>query len=356
MVPPGSTILVTGINGHIGSTLVIRLLEDGFRVHGTVRNADKGKFISKLLSADSSYGDRSAYADKFALYEIPDFSSSQAYSDAMKGVAGVLHIASPNYMVESKPEVQAGPAVAGTLAILEAAMAQPSVTRVTLIGTIGSVIMNSKTRTSEKTNESDWNVVSEEACKDPANPGIGFHCYLNSKIKAEKAAWGFVSTRKPSFTLNVVLPSIALGPVFQPVTAPPRPDVSLGNLWDYLGHRCTFAAPSVNVHWVHSYDVADVMIRSLTSPKATGRRIICTGGKISWGKVCEILKREFPERDITPVKADEYVPQFPGAEEIEFDLSLAEDIKGSPWRSLEDAVLSASKDLLACSDAGWDRP
>lgn len=109
------------------------------------------------------------------------------------------------------------------------------------------------------------------------------------------------------------------------------------------------------VHWVHSYDVTDLMIKSLTSPEATGRRIICTGGKTSWATVCEILKREFPERDITPVKEDETMPQFPGAEDIEFDLSLAQSIKGSKWRSLEDAVISAAKDLLARSDNGWDK-
>lgn len=84
-IPAGSTILITGINGHIGSTLVIRSLEEGFSVHGTVRSLEKGNFMSKLLSTDSPYGNRSQYATKFTLYEVPDFSSAEAYSKAMKG-------------------------------------------------------------------------------------------------------------------------------------------------------------------------------------------------------------------------------------------------------------------------------
>ena len=76
--------------------------------------------------------------------------------------------------------------MAGTLAVLEAAMTQPTIARVTLIGTVGSAIMNKKMGTYEKTDESDWNSVSEQACNDPTDPAVGFHCYLNSKIKAEK--------------------------------------------------------------------------------------------------------------------------------------------------------------------------
>lgn len=105
---------------------------------------------------------------------------------------------------------------------------------------------------------------------------------------------------------------------------------------------------------VHSYDVADCMIRSLTAPRAINQRFICTGGKTSWAKVCDLLKEAFPDRTIPPTKMDAYVPQFPGAEDIEFDLTPAEDILGIKWRRIEDAVIDASKDLLARSDAGWD--
>ncbi|KAK7459588.1 methylglyoxal reductase (NADPH-dependent) gre2 [Stygiomarasmius scandens] len=353
-IPSGSLVLVTGINGHIGSTLAVRLLDQGFRVRGTVRSIDKGEFMKDVLSSSSPYGDRSALAARFELVQIPDFETAGAYNEAMEDVSGVLHVASPNTMDQNSPEIQEGPAVKGTLAILTAASVHPNVTRVTVIGTIGSMIMNGK-HAGELTEETDWNCISEDAAKDPNNSGVGFHCYLNSKIKAEKAAWEYIRTQKPSFTFNVVLPSIALGPIFHQLPSPPRADVSLGNLWDYLGNRRPFAASSVNILWVHSYDVADCMIRSLISPDAVGKRFICTGGKTSWAEVCKIIQRHFPECPVPEIKENEHVPQFPGAEEIEFDLSATERILDVRWRSLEEAVVDASRDLLYRSKINWGK-
>jgi len=353
-IAPDSIVLVTGINGHIGSTVVLRLLEQGFRVRGTVRSMAKGLFMKHILSADSAYGDRSHLADKFQLVEIPDFTSTEAYSSVLDDVSGVVHIASPNTMDQKVPTTQAVPAVSGTLAILRAAAGQSSVRRVTLIGTIGSIIMNNKP-SGRLVDPSDWNCVSENTCHNPDDPAVGFHCYLNSKISAEKSAWDFLSSNKPTFEMNVILPSIALGPVFHPVTGPPRPDVSLGNLWDYLGSRRSFAAPSVNVLWVHSYDVADCLTRTLTAPAAINERFICSGGKTSWGDVCDILRKTFPDRGIPPVEQSAYVPQFPGAEDIVCDTSRTEQILGIQWRTLDEAIVGASRDLVAREAYGWDK-
>lgn len=120
VVPSESLVLVTGVNGHIGSTLVVRLLESGFRVRGTVRSLIKGDKLTRVLH--SKFPDLS---NKFELVEIPDFESTDGYNFALtgkycrirdarsdvyspysKGVSGVLHIASPNTMDQKSPEAQ----------------------------------------------------------------------------------------------------------------------------------------------------------------------------------------------------------------------------------------------------------
>lgn len=49
IVSPAARILVTGASGFIGVQVSKTLVENGFRVLGTVRNAEKGEYLAKLL-------------------------------------------------------------------------------------------------------------------------------------------------------------------------------------------------------------------------------------------------------------------------------------------------------------------
>jgi hypothetical protein len=76
-IAKGSCILVTGINGYIGSHVGDQLLAAGYKVRGAVRNAEKAKWLSDLFEP---YG-----KNNFSLVEIPDMTVDGALDDALKG-------------------------------------------------------------------------------------------------------------------------------------------------------------------------------------------------------------------------------------------------------------------------------
>lgn len=80
-MPPiqkGSTVLVTGANGFIGSHIVDQLLKLDYRVRGTVRTEEKGKWVQNFF--DNKYGQ-----GKLELVVVPAMEVKGAFDDAVKG-------------------------------------------------------------------------------------------------------------------------------------------------------------------------------------------------------------------------------------------------------------------------------
>lgn len=79
LLPKGTTILVTGVNGFIASHVADQLLEDGYRVRGTVRTQTRARPL--LEYTNGRYG-----KDKFELAIVPDVAAEGAFDEAVKGV------------------------------------------------------------------------------------------------------------------------------------------------------------------------------------------------------------------------------------------------------------------------------
>jgi nucleoside-diphosphate-sugar epimerase len=80
-MPPitkGSTVLVTGANGFIGSHIVDQLLKLDYKVRGTVRTEAKGKWVQDFF--DNKYGQ-----GKLELVVVPAMGVKGAFDDAVKG-------------------------------------------------------------------------------------------------------------------------------------------------------------------------------------------------------------------------------------------------------------------------------
>ena len=78
ILPQESLVLVTGVNGYIASHVVDQLLERGYRVRGTVRNAAKASWLQELYARRHGSG-------KFELASIPDYTKPEAFADVLKG-------------------------------------------------------------------------------------------------------------------------------------------------------------------------------------------------------------------------------------------------------------------------------
>jgi nucleoside-diphosphate-sugar epimerase len=70
-------ILVTGINGYIGSHIGLQLLQKGYSVRGTVRSLSKAQ---RLL--EGAYRD---YLSRLEVIVIPDITSEGAFDEAVRG-------------------------------------------------------------------------------------------------------------------------------------------------------------------------------------------------------------------------------------------------------------------------------
>lgn len=80
VLPKGSLILVTGVNGYVGSHVADQFLRFGYKVRGTVRDTEKSAWIDTYF--DQKYG-----AGNFELVGVEDLSNP----DALKEVLGGKH-------------------------------------------------------------------------------------------------------------------------------------------------------------------------------------------------------------------------------------------------------------------------
>ena len=78
-MPPGSTVLVTGANGFIGSHVADQLLQAGYLVRGTSRDTAKTLWLTELF--DKKYG-----KGKFEPFVVEDMVESGAFDEACKGM------------------------------------------------------------------------------------------------------------------------------------------------------------------------------------------------------------------------------------------------------------------------------
>lgn len=78
VIPKGSTVLVTGAGGLVGSHVADQFLQFGYKVRGTARNTKKSAWLSDVF--DKKYG-----TGQFELISIPDMAADGVFAEAVKG-------------------------------------------------------------------------------------------------------------------------------------------------------------------------------------------------------------------------------------------------------------------------------
>lgn len=84
---PGAAILLTGVNGFIGSHVADQLLRAGYSVRGVARNPAAASWMTDYL--DKKYGE-----GKFQVLGITDFTAPGAFDSALKGISLSLSLRS----------------------------------------------------------------------------------------------------------------------------------------------------------------------------------------------------------------------------------------------------------------------
>lgn len=224
-IPKESIVLVTGVNGYIGSHTADQLLSLGYKVRGTVRDATKSQWAQQLF--DKKYG-----KGKFELFVVSDIAIDGAFDEAVKGmtlrtsspqhnfltgsispgVAGISHMAS-DLSFSPDPNVVIPPTIASTVGILKSAAKEPSVKRVVYTSSSTAQAFPTPNTVFEITSDT-WNEPASKLAWAPApyTSDRALPVYAASKVEAERAAWKFVEENKPGFEFSTVLPAGNFGP------------------------------------------------------------------------------------------------------------------------------------------------
>ncbi|TDZ37916.1 NADPH-dependent methylglyoxal reductase GRE2 [Colletotrichum spinosum] len=339
MAASTQTLLITGANGFIGTHVVSLALERGYKVRATARSASS---LDKLrnLFPDAASSDRLTFA------AVPDIAKPDSYKDALAGVTGIIHTASP-FIIDPKNNESdlLQPAIKGSIAVLEAAQLYgQQVKRVVNVSSFASIIdMAQGYRPGYTYTEKDWNPMNyEEASKSDD----GAMVYCASKGLAEKAMWHWMGENQAvTFTLANICPPW----VFGPYVGEPKLDhlsTSVGLLWKLIDAK---DVPPIDfAGYADVRDVAEALIKGIEVPEAGGERFLA-GGHFDWQTAADILREEVPE-------AKERIPEGkPGSgrdqEVYAIDGSKAEKVLGLKYTPLKDTLRDAVRQLLGAEKA-----
>ncbi|KAF8640225.1 hypothetical protein AX16_010122 [Volvariella volvacea WC 439] len=299
MTTPRQLILVTGVTGFLGSHVVFALLKAGYAVRGIVRG-------SRLKSLREKLGENYPL---FELVQVDDLAGGD-FTEALRGVDGVVHVASPMPGTGS-PEVTLNVALEGTLNILRQAT-KAGVKKAVVTGTHGANYGPRATDVTGRTfTEADWG----ETTKEEVLSGVYSHdplkIYIATKVLAEKATWEFAE-QNPELDLAVINPPFLFGPYVPHFPVP----ASLGpNGWIYSLLQDKPPNPLspvfVDVRDCARAHIAALELPPLEIPKDVARdqqflqqkRFLVSGGVLTWKDSVELLHEERPElKDRIPKK------------------------------------------------------
>lgn len=121
-------------------------MQKGYRVRAATRNHEGfEKIKSHPLTA--------AHQSQLEGVIVPSISEDGAYDEAVKGVDLIIHVASPipKSSVTDYREQIINPAIRGTVGMLESAMNAPTIQRVIMTASIGSIVPDEKLKSGDTT-------------------------------------------------------------------------------------------------------------------------------------------------------------------------------------------------------------
>ncbi|KPI37671.1 putative uncharacterized oxido [Cyphellophora attinorum] len=266
---PDTIILISGINGYIASHIALCLLQQGYTVRGTSRSASaKDRLIS---------GPFKDYASTYQHAVVTDIAAPGAFDSAVQGVHAIIHTASPIDFSLKTLEDFVGPAVQGNTSILTSALnhAGPQLQSFVLTSSVAAVVDRWAHPFTEPYaySEADWNINGPKiASSEPSTP-------------ASRTA-----LRKPS-------PSARCGKKAEGLNLTVKP------VWDIYTNNPSLNGklppPVGGASWVDVRDVAEIHAWAAINPdESKGQRYLATNGKAPPQAIADLLREEFPDRDI----------------------------------------------------------
>ena len=259
----GTTIFVTGVNGHIGNQIVRDLLQNGYQVKGSVRDLQDDSKTAHVLQHATEIG----VPERLELVQ-GDILDGDEWAEMISGCDALFHTATI-YSNTQDGQLIIDTALLGTTHLLTAAR-DAGIKRVIYTSSVAAVGNTPKGRA--KT-EDDWQT-------ERSSP------YIIAKTDSERKAWELAE--EFNLDLRVINPSAVIGGGF--VNPTPSvdffPDIVNGNVP---------MAPKIPLSIVHVKDVAIAHRRAYEIDEAQGRFILAPHNNLTLVDVCRTVKRLYPQ-------------------------------------------------------------
>ncbi|KAF4456172.1 hypothetical protein F53441_1656 [Fusarium austroafricanum] len=333
-IPKGSLILVTGVNGLLGSHVAKQFLEFGYKVRGTVRDVEKNSWLKATF--DKQYGQ-----GNFELVAVTDMADEKVLTEVAKGVAVVAHTASIMSLDPDPNKVIPG-AISFTVAALKAAYAEPSVKRFVFTSSSAAAVVSIPGRPGVTVTEKDWaeGAVKKAWADPPYNLDRAGAVYAASKVQSEQAVWKYHNehrSEKPELVVNTVLPNFNWG---RSIDVANQGFPSSSGLPVALFHGKVIPAHKsiVPQYWIDVDDTGRLHVAAAIFEHVKEQRIFGFAGRFNWDMILDIFRKNFPDKT--------FPENFSGGEdpnEIEPRAKaeqLLKDLGRPGWTSLEEAILA----------------
>ncbi|KAK8117879.1 NAD-P-binding protein [Apiospora kogelbergensis] len=334
VLPAGSLVLITGVNGLLGGKMADQLLQLGYRfppgVRGVVRDSKKAQWLQERF--DEAYG-----VGKFEVVEVPKMQVAGALDGVVKGCSGMLHLVSdiswgpdPNLVItNSKALVLEG---------MRAAATEPGLRRFVYTSSAAAA-MQMRFNEVFDLGPDAWNTASVERAlaPPPYTPERAFDVYAASKVQCEQAVWDFVSTQRPRFEANTVLPDFVTGPSLDVARQGLGPTAHvLGALWTG-DESFRFLPPH---YMVDTGDVGLLHVGALLHPDFKGERVFGYAHRKTWTDWIQRLRAMYPEHKFPdpPENEGQDLSNVIGRPRAE---SLLKWLGQPGWRPMEESMKEA---------------
>jgi dihydroflavonol-4-reductase len=268
-------VVVTGANGFLASHTIRQLLDEGYKVRGTVRDSTSKKcdFLNEWI----------ANGDDLELVHL-DLNSDMGWNEAMDGAGVVCHMASPCFFECRRSQAEKllyKPARDGTKRALQAAKSAGTVKKFVQTSSLSAIIGGRKAPAMLENPEEQWTNL-----KFPRlNP------YFVSKTIAEKAAWDFVQKEKDEGNeccdRIVINPCVVMGPPFSKSDGE-----SQKILREFLMYELPIM-PDLAIGIVDVRDVATMHRLAFEIEECSGNRFAAQSKSITYADISKQVRAEF---------------------------------------------------------------
>ncbi|POS71251.1 hypothetical protein DHEL01_v210358 [Diaporthe helianthi] len=313
-------LVITGVSGFVGFRVLAEALGKGYRVRAVIRKAAQSELIKSAESVKP-------HLDKLEFVVVPDLLARGAFDGILVGADGIKNIRRD--MID--------PAINATLRVLESAKNVPTIKRIVITASIGTILKWDWISSNDRTR-----VFTASDTYTPTNLDGPFanvvDAYFTSKAAALAATERFIQEEKPHYDVVNIQPSIVTGRHELALT----PDdllkitnvVTLTQVLDTKDDTLSFG------NSVHIDDVARVHIDALNPSVPGNRNYLCASGGeagTDYRDAKNIVRRHFSkavEDGTLPLTGSQ--PVRP----VRFDASETEKVFGFKFASYEEQVKS----------------